>query len=286
MPTTRSKNHHYLAEGFQKRFIEGFEALYYAKRDAQGKFGGVEARNPKKIFSKRNHNTRYENGNPTDIVERGLYSTVDDYLCKLIDELRPLVRRREKFNISDETNFTLRIIFIEMMRRVPEFQKDFPSNYFSELTNIGAKLIAGFPEREGEIRNAIEERFRDPHGLQNASLETRTSFPENILNGMEGMRFRFALLPKNAMFILSSNMIQRLSNGGTGSLDHPKTELWFPIDPHIAIVAVRVDQHFPQFVELDRKFAKGFNNLAVGRSDEIASPNQKLLSALIRCRMS
>ena len=274
LPSKRSKNHHYLAEGFQKRFIEGFDALYYSKRDAAGRFGCIEVRNPN------------ENGNPTDIVEREFYSRVDDLLCKLIDEIRPLVRKRENFDISEQSDFTLRIIFIEMMRRVPEFQKNFPSNYLSQLDITGAEFLERFPERESEIRKAIEKRYNNPQELQNVGLETRTIYPKQILKGMNGMSFNFAILPRNTMFILSSNMIQRLSNKGNGSLDHPKTELWFPIDPHVAIVAARVDPSFPQFVEMDQKFAKEYNNLAVGRSDEIASPSRRLLSALIRRRMS
>jgi hypothetical protein len=143
-----------------------------------------------------------------------------------------------------------------------------------------------YPERENEIRKAIQKTYSNPQKIQNVSLETRTIYPEQALKGMSGMSFNFAISPPNAMFILSSNLIQRLSNRGTGSLDHPKTELWFPIDPHIAIVAARVDPNFPQFVEMDQKFVKEYNNLAVSRSDEIASPSRRLLSALVRRRMS
>ena len=271
---------------FQKRFIHGYDKLYYSKRDDEGKFGPVEPRNPVKIFSKRNHNTRYDNGQPTDIVERKIFGSIDDQLCKLVDEIRPLVQRRESFDISKNTDFTLRIIFIEMMRRVPEAQKDFPQNYYAQLEITAEKLAKQYPEKEREIRNAVEKKYDDPLELKNVELETRTKYPERILLGMEGMTFRFALLPEKAMFILSSNMIQRLSNGGTGSLDDPRTELWFPIDPKIAIVVGRFGPHVPQFFEFNRSFAKEYNDLAVRRSYEIASPNQKLLTALARRRMT
>jgi len=285
MPSNRSKKHHYLPVGFQRRFIEGYGELFYSKRDETGKFSSASPRNPANVFFKRNHNTRYVDGQPTDVVEKGLYSVVDDCLCKLVDEIRPLIRRNENFNIADDTDFTLRIIFIEMMRRNPEAQKDFADSYRSKLRSIQSDLIKRYPERIGEIRRVVETRNDDLEEMQNVQLQVRTTYPESLLRGMEGMRFRFALLPDNAMFILSSNMIQRLSNGGDGSLDNALTELWLPIDPHIAIVAARVSSDFPQFVHFDRKFAKEYNDLAVGRSDEIGSPSSTLLAALIRRRM-
>tara|TARA_R100000935_G_scaffold22414_1_gene41283 strand:- start:571 stop:1431 length:861 start_codon:yes stop_codon:yes gene_type:complete len=285
MLPSRSKKHHYLPVGFQRRFIEGYGELFYSKRDEAGKFSSASSRNPANIFFKRNHNTRYEDGQPTDVVEKELYGTVDDKLCKLVDEIRPLIRRGENFNISDTSDFTLRIIFIEMMRRVPEAQKNFADSYHSNLRSIQSDLLQRYPERGSEIRRVVEARNNDRSEMQNVKLQVRTHYPERLLQGMEGMLFRFALLPDNAMFILSSNMIQRLSNGGDGNLHDALTELWFPIDPHIAIVAARVPANFPKFVYKDRKFAKEYNDLAVSRSDEVGSPSSKLLSALIRRRM-
>jgi len=62
-------------------------------------------------------------------------------------------------------------------------------------------------EESSKARNKL-----DHQRCRTSNLQVRTALPEDFCSGMEGMLFRFALLPDNFnVIITASNMIQRLS---------------------------------------------------------------------------
>ena len=94
----------------------------------------------------------------------------------------------------------------------------------------------------------------------------------------------FAKISGSKSFIIGSQPLVRLANGGTTALDDPKTELWYPIAHDIAVSIGSYEEKEKLFILTNEntKLIRQINLEIVNQSNEIAGKSAKLISSLIK----
>lgn len=287
MRVERSKNHHYVPQVLQRRFMGNQTRLWYSKKTVDDLFCQPECRNPKSIFKKRNYySTLAKNDQLSDDIERGFYGPLDDYVAKLLFEISQTFSNGSIPTFRGEALETVRLAMFEMLKRTPDFPKDHDD--FEVGRNLVAGILSDPKETLEELdRKELERQLEDQNLLTSIGRDIRVRatlrVSEKISDALENFQVRWYRCKPRYPLILSSSMVYRIGNGGVNGLVNPQFEMWMPVSPTHALVLARdPDNKIPLVVDGSRGHVREINLHAAQISREIASPSKSAISEVVR----
>lgn len=274
----RSKRHHYIPEVLQKRFCKEGGKLWYAKNES--KLLTFELLTPRGCFWERNLNTTMVDEKPSDRLETDFWKVVDDHLTDLLDETELAFRKGLKPVFRGQPLASLRELIVCMMRRAPD-ATDLP-----DAKKVGIEVEERIAEVFDEQGMARDDRSEDTVWLRQNGRHILASIkvtrPEKVLATLSVYSAVWAVAEQRSSFILGSRMVYRASNGGTGHLDDPNTELFWPVSPKRAIVFLRKPHNMPDIMPLGKDGVREWNEHIFEQSAAIASHSEALLRSLTK----
>ncbi|MEC7764141.1 MAG: DUF4238 domain-containing protein [Pseudomonadota bacterium] len=285
--SSRSKRHHFVPKVLQKAFCADGDRIWYAARDATGRYSRPELRNTEKTFWERNLYTVLEDGLPSDIIEKRYFGTLDDYLGKIIPDItKHFANREAPLLTGDDLNGFREAMFV-MATRTPDFiSSDDDLVTGRELVQGVLSETQGNPELENtpELRKLTRELTDDAilraYG-RNIRVRALVKPNPKIIATLKEFSLRWSIAPERHSYILSSLIAYRIGNGGSNGLGSPSMEMWMPISPKIAAVLVRDPENkIPLAVRDQRDHVREINEFAARKSRQIASDSEKLLTSL------
>lgn len=280
----RAKRHHIVPKTLQKQFSTEEGKIWFSEKNEKGAYSAPEYRNIASTFMKRNHYTVLEHGAPSDIIESKFYSKLDDILGKLLPQIVGAVSSGKIPQMSSDLSGMFRKIIMDMAFRSPDFTK-MDSDYdlgVAYIQEVIAELGSTNLERKDELEKDLRNRTKVIQYGRDIRVRGSIS-PTPRLDGiLKEFSFRWAFIEGRHSFVLSSQMVYRIGNGGPNGLSNPKAEVWMPLSPKVAAVMLRDQQaKIPHLVSEDRDHVRQINEYAVRSSQQIASGSQKLLQSLI-----
>jgi hypothetical protein len=284
----RAKRHHYVPQALQKSFADGRPGLWYSRRDSAGKFCSPEWRNFTSAFQQKNYYTVLRGDQPSDIVERDFYAPLDDYLARLIADLRAIFDAGGTPKLVGDALPSVRRLVAVLMKRTPEFLK----SYDDDVT-IGRQLIDSTvraykeADRVEELDVALPGEFfkewKQRQVGRDIRVSAQVSHSERLERTLSEFAVRWGKVYTRHSFVLSSLIVLRIGNGGPNGLLNPLMEIWLPITPNLCLVMTR-DRHarIPYLNEITRDHLRQANEYATSNCNEIASASKKLLLSLTR----
>jgi hypothetical protein len=168
-----------------------------------------------------------------------------------------------------------------MIRRVPDSSPGIDAILDEQFDQTSVEVQRRYPERASDVRSLILNQKASDKFRQDIKARSRAARPSVMLSALQPYHFHVVTIPDEKMFLLCSNPVGRLSNGGTGHLGDESTELWLPISPHIAVVATSALGSNTMNLKMGREFVREYNEYAAKRSSIIASSSRKLLQSII-----
>ena len=278
----RSKRHHYIPIALQKNFSCNGRGLWWSRRNETGKFVDCKEVPFESMFLENDLYTVLEEGRPSDGLEKTFYGKIDGILADVSRELIDSDWTTTIPYISLGQKQLLRAIIIEMARRVPDFLSNADRVLDDSLMRARARALCEFPNLEREIENIIDTRFNSREIRRSILAESRARPPRSALDAIAGYSIHLASPPPKMTFILSSQIVSRVGNRGSGRLGDPRTELWLPVGPRIAIVATKIEKPWPMHFTMSRQFMRDYNVAAAKRSTSIASSSRTLLESILK----
>lgn len=238
-----------------------------------------------KTFRKRDYYTILENEKRSDVVEKGFYGDIDDFLGRILPSIFDESNNIVYPNVTDEIKRQLRDVVLKMAKRTPDFLKDHDDVVFGKkyVETLLSDLKKGIDyENVAKYQKIIncEDRLQD----YGRDLRVRSSLEdsERVLNAFEKLSVRWVTSDNKHSFILSSKMTYWIGNGGANGLVNPLLEIWMPISPKVAIVLVRDVNRVIPYQNLDtRDHIRQVNEYAMRSSNQIASHSKELLASLV-----
>ena len=289
--SNRSKNHHYVPQFLQRRFVDKNSGkIWYSKRGPDGIFSIPKFRDTKKIFMERNRNTIIEDDKPTDVVEINHYGPIDSDLAKILSKIQKTLDMERLPYLTKTELKKLKKIIWEIFKRTPDLMKSY-SDY-----ETGHRLFKEMVEEaiaRGATREALKYQvtLKDSEYLKEYGRNIRVQstvdaeFGKNkkIAQAMNELHLRYAEINSDSSFILSSKMVHIAGNDGPNGLINPKAEIWLPISPKITLVLLRDPTNkIPSKVIATQDLIDEFNQYATSESKEIASHSKELIESLIK----
>lgn len=282
---TRSKIHHYVPKVLQKPFTIDGERTWYAKKDARGFYSAPELKRTEKIFYKRNYYTVRWGNEYSDIYERRHYGSIDDYLGKVIPFVTNNLKQRTIPVFSQQYLTDFRHIVMEMMKRTPDYLKEFDEETTGR--EVIEDLLLDPNGRLSEADRAqLKKDLADRQVLIDLGRTARVRVAAQHVKSIEPMlrqyRVIWVLAPAWMPFILSSRMVCRIGNGGPNGFKNKNMEIWMPIGPHVCAVLIRdPTKSLKSVIVLSPNKVMEVNEYMARNSYEIASNNLEALNHAI-----
>ena len=280
MGQKRSRRHHYVAESFQKRFCSNANKLGYAERNTAGKIV-LEERTPKGCFWEANLNTTLENDTPSDKLEKGFWWALDQDVSELLAEIDQIFASGKIPTIEGEALDQFKLMFATIARRSPDASAlpspvDIGLKYQQKLKSyFQAHGIHGQPKHEDPVW--LRQNGRS------ILAKAKASSPKMVIGALREYVVRWAVPEGKSSFILGSKSVYRAhGGGGSGHLDDPKTQLYWPISPKLALVLLRAPStQFPMVSSLPTHQVRAWNQNICKTSYSCGSHSQALLRSLL-----
>lgn len=289
MSGRRSRTHHYIPKGLQKNFCFEGKRIWYSEKESTGKYSKPEVRNIDSTFQKKDYYTVRDKGKPSDVVEKNFYSKLDDFLAKLVESV--LVSFEDgiipTFD-SEGEKIVARALFY-CVKRNPDFSSRFDDHQIG--LQVTEEMLDAVSEWDGshELIESLNRRKENRIDLRSIGRDIRVraqlQSSDKLEAELDTLNVRWAVSEGSHSFILCSNLVYRIGNGGPNGLSNPDFEMWLPISPKKALVLMRVrSRDVPLVVKIDRDHMRKINLYGVDESHCIASHDQKLLQSLISNR--
>lgn len=285
----RSKRHHFVPRVLQSAFVFEGDLLWYAEENSFGAFRSPELTPTSKAFVKSNYYSIVEDGHLSDKVERRFYGAVDNYLGNFLPEVFETFDRGQVPVFSGSPLELLKNVVYEMMKRTPDYIPDrsdaeFGEKYLDAIKEQAQKDGSSAEELQkllGELESE-ENRLRIGRDIRVRSTIRKS---ERIDKAMEGLTNRWVRIEGKHSFILGSKLVYRLGNGGPDGLSNPKTEIWMPISPKVAVVLLRDPKNqIPLVCSPSVEKVRELNEHALRNSRQIASHSQRLIKSLTKSK--
>lgn len=282
----RSKHHHFVPKVLQRSFCFEGERIWYVERNSDGRFMCPEPRNIRSCFRSRNYYTVLADGKPSDLVERKFYGKIDDYLGRILPEFFASFGRNEVPTFSGRPLESLRNVIFEMIKRTPEFTKD-----YNEI-DIGKEIVERElislgkgdpnPQRVQQLEGELNDQQKLLELGRTVRVRSTIQRSKQVESMLEDFVVRWAISRSKHSYVLSSKIVHRIGNGGSNGLSNPNMEIWMPISPKIAIVLLRDPESKIPLTVTDRMSSiRKLNEHAVENSQQIASHSRKLIESLV-----
>lgn len=282
----RSKLHHYVPRGLQRHFCVQGEQIWYCEKGNDGRFCEPELRNTESVFKERNYYTVLQGDQPSDKVEREFYGVIDDFLGQSLNDIDAIFANGKTPIIRGETLRTLSNVVFQLIRRTPDFVKQFDEVEIGR--EVTESTISGLSDKNVAKKEleALKARLASESSLRQIGRHVRVtaqiSRSIKIEEELEGFVVRWAEVEGNHSFVLSSIAAYRIGNGGANGFLNPNFEIWLPISPKRALVLLRDDSNrIPLLAKVQRDHMRSINEYAARESNSIASHSVKLLRSLI-----
>ena len=288
MPQGRAKKHHFVPRALQKWFCEQGETIWFCERDCRGQFSAPERRNTSSTFKKRDYNTVLEGNRPSDVVEKQYFGPADDFVGILLTEIAKGMACGQIPPISQETKGDIRKLVTILVRRSP----DFMIGYDDDLAlgrEVVERTLAVVDADSGPAceEQALKRKLGDDLSLRQIGRDVRVRAQISPLEKSEKVLqefdIRWAQTSGKHTFILSSRMVYRVGNGGSGGLNDARAQLWVPLMPTLALVMLRDPANrYPYTNYIGRDLVRSMNEYAARNSVQIASSSERQLKSLTR----
>ncbi|MCW2305641.1 hypothetical protein M2324_004073 [Rhodovulum sulfidophilum] len=286
MKNQRSKGHHYIPQALQRAFASGKQQLWYAKKTRSGEYDNPRIRNIRTFFQRRNYYTIYNEGRPSDEVERNHYGPIDNFLGELLPELKIAFEKGKLPTLEGKIEHSLREVIAEMLKRTPDFIPEF--DQASRTRQMVQDAVENLPLDIFNLtpagRNFLK-KIKDPSQQELLSRSARVQAAlrpsEQFLKLLHERSVRWVRCERHHSFILSSAAVARLGNGGSNGLVNPQSELWMPLLPQLAVVLVgKAGRDLLAETLLPRDRIRRINIYLMRIGKEIASSSPELLESI------
>ena len=280
----RAKKHHIVPEVLQKQFLAMEEKIWFSEQKSDGAFSPPQLESIKKAFMKKNYNTITKDGEKSDVVEREFYGKIDNFLGKVIPDIFTAFEGNKVPMFSEQLLDSLRNVVMEMAKRTPDF-----TGMYDDTTE-GKRLLDEIVAEAGADGDKMsEDHFKSRLGdaqwqkefARDVRVRATIKHSPKVQSALNQLTFKWVLLSSKCSFILSSQMVYRLGNGGPNGLNNPNFEMWMPISPKIALVLLRDNYGKLPLVHYDTPdHVREINEYALKSSFQIGSHSRELLESL------
>ena len=286
--SVRSKEHHYVPKVLQRQFAseENEQTIWYAKKEGRKGYRSPVLKQIEKAFVRRNYYTVLRNDQLSDVIEREYYGKIDNYLGELLPDVVSSLCRGLAPTFSGDRLQSLREVVVAMLLRTPDFANKYDDvqtgRDIVEATLAKASLSPDDPDRVDLLKQMNDDgRLREIG--RTARVGAITARPDRTLQTLEEFSVRWAVSEGKHSFVLSSEMVYRIGNGGSNGLSNPKTELWLPIHPKFTLVLLRdPENNIPLRIKGTANHIRLVNEYAIDGSLEVASHSRNLIESLTK----
>lgn len=280
----RSKRHHYIAESFQERFCTTPNSLWYAERNGAEQYK-LERRSPFGCFWVRNLNTILVDDTPSDLLEKQFWGAVDQDVNDLLQDVDATFDSGNAPHIEGKALQDFKKLFAVVARRSPD-ATNMPGS-----TEVGDQYHEMLRDFFLESGHKLRPKHSDQIWLKQSGrailAKAKASFPELVFEALNDYSVRWVVPEGNASFVLGSKSVYRAhGKSGSGHLNDPLTELYWPVSPKLALVLIRLPyRDFPLVTILPQQKVRSWNEAICKESVAIASHSKRLLVSLLAGRL-
>lgn len=279
----RSKRHHYIPQSFQNRFCRPDGKLWYAQRVDAQKFSLYE-RTPFGCFWSSNLNTTMVDGKPSDELEREFWGNVDNTMADFVRWVDDSFSMSIPPKLLGQDLRYFGLFFALIARRSPDA---------TELPNadeVGEQYQTQIKKMMQEMGHEAKPKYDDKNWLRQIGRDilarAKAEYPTLVVEALGNYSVRWAIPEKRASFILGSKNVYRAYNGGSGHLEDPRTELFWPLSPKLALVMLQIpDRSFPMVVPARTEMVREWNLSICAGSSAIGSHSEKLMRSLLGSKL-
>lgn len=284
MSQRRSKRHHYIAQSFQSRFCEQPDSIWYAERNQFGEFS-LDQRSPFGCFWVKNLNTILVEDTPSDVLEKQFWGAVDQDLSHFLNRVDASFSSGNAPKIQGKALEDFKILFAVVARRSPD-SSDLP-----EAVEVGCEYYEKLKTAFVETGHTMLAKHHDPiwHRQNGRAIlaKAKASYPRLVVDALRDYSVRWAIPEGSSAFVLGSKFVYRAhGKGGSGHLEDPLTELYWPVSPKLALVLLRLpNKDFPMVTRLSQQRVRLWNEAICRDSIAVASHSKRLISSLFSERL-
>lgn len=281
----RSKRHHYISQSFQDRFCRTDGRIWYAERNDDGEFSLFD-RTPYGCFWKPNLNTTMVDDRPSDELETGFWGDVDDQVAKFLQLVDRSFEDGRPPVLEGESLVRLKELITSVARRAPD-ATDLP-----DADELGEQFRSNISYLSREAGFRYDPKYDDRTWLRQTGrsilASAKAEYPKMVLEALQEYSVRWAVLEGKSSFILGSKSVYRAhGDRGSGHLADPKTELYWPIAPKLALVLLRPpSRDFPLVLRGSTQMVREWNMSICRESACVASHSKSLLVSLLGRRLT
>ena len=284
---SKHKKHHHVPEFILKNF-SGDDGIFYFNKNYPER--GIERRNPQSIF-RLNHLYSFteKNGKKNPEVEINHFKKLDADAHLIVNKILKSIRANELPNLSTSEKETWNNFFFNQFSRSPdrllseELNQASESQFNKIIENLKKFIPIGSPKYK-ELIDVQNSRERIIDHAQKISLNRPREGTESMATLAERGLY-FAKIVQKKSFIIGSNPLVRIQNGGTNHLSDPKTEWWYPVSHDIAVSMGLTNSPKSEKIflldESNTKVIRSINETISTQSNEIASKSFSLLKSIL-----
>ncbi len=230
------KRHHSVPEMLQRRFTDERGMLWFFDNDRPDR--GVRDTSPNSLFVRGGQYTLKNSDGTRDWSLETRYSKLEGFMNLLIEKIVPQVLSGKYPNLSPNERDLLNLYVYEQWRRVPELYQRMISD--DEFAAMLQEAIDQYEQKFRALTPEEKEKFASPAYLkaerQRARVLSLSRTSGTALDVLSAKGLFFARTARNRSFLLGSFPVMKLTPIGRSELSDPEVEVWFAIDPNVAII--------------------------------------------------
>lgn len=285
MKRKRAKRHHYVPQTLLRGFVNEDGKIWVSEKGMDGRFSSPEERNTAGAFWRRNYNMTLEDWRPSDRLETGFWSSVDNFLGDLFHQVECAFSAGRIPKIEGGLKGELCDVVAVLMKRSPETQ-----DLYDPL-EIGKEIVADvFAGCEGsdvgseplpfDASNPVHVAWIGRHVLATACASPAKS----VAAALNEFGIRWVIPERKSSFVVWSAIMMRAGNGqASTALDNPKVEVLFPISSRRMLVFTK-NSGFPDVNVAPGNWVRRWNLNNCRASRVVGGCSRKLVDSLTSCR--